>query len=122
MDIDGDYTEPIAKPTPVKVAGWLLVLPAAFACGPGLATMRFSIAFGLVAVVLTAVTLYGLVAVNLNLPGAQIAGGWGALALGCIGPGIAWLSSGTGLLYTAVCLPIAYLLLIPTSSRRWFAR
>lgn len=122
MDIEGDYTEPMAKPTVVKVAGWLLVLPAAFACGPGLAAMRYSVAAGVFALVLTLVTLYGMFAVNLNWPGAQLAGGWGALALTLIGPGMAFLVGWPGLLYTLACGPIAYLLLVPEQSRAWFRR
>lgn len=112
--------EVMAKPAYVRVAGWLLVAPATIAWALPLSVLREQplLAGGMMVVVVA--VFYGMLAVNLNWPFAQLTAGWGALALAILGVIMVVTSNGLSLLVTVVCLPIAVLLLGPAESRAWF--
>lgn len=111
----------MTRPTYVKVAGWLLVIPATIAWVLPGSILRDQplIAGALMAV--TAAVAYGLFAVNLGWPLAWLTAGWGSLILAVAGVAMVGVKgNGLSLLITVACMPIAVLLLGPAESRAWF--
>lgn len=117
-----DDVEVVAKPWQVRTAGWLLVIPAVVACGPSIAVAGHDRVLAGIAVAVTLVVFYGMFAVNLNLPAAQLAGGWGSVALAVLGVVLAPVGGPLGYVVATACVPTAFLLLVPADSRAWFKR
>lgn len=111
----------VVKPTYVKVAGWLLVGPATLGLLlplPALSAGNTGVA--VVSAIGGVVMVYALLAVNLNWPGALLAGGWGSLAVALLGLALLLPTNGLGLCATIMCAPVAVLMLGPPESRAWY--
>lgn len=115
-----EEAEPIAKPTYVKVAGWLMIAPATVGVILPIPALRVSAVLAAVCALVGLVLIYGLFAVNLNLPGAWLAGGWGSLAAAVLGLVMVVATNGLGFCVTLFAAPVAVLLLAPAESRAWF--
>lgn len=110
----------MSKPTYVKAAGWLLVIPATLAWLLPLSILRdYPLQAGLVMAIVVAV-FYGMFAVNLNWPLAWVTAGWGSLVLALVAVAMVPVTNGKSLIIVPAALPIAVLLLGPAQSRAWF--
>lgn len=121
MDIEGGQTEEMNRPSGVRVAGYLLVIPAAFGWVVPLLALRVHPPLAIACLIAVSLTAYGMFAVNLNWRGAQWTAITGSALFALLTVGLIMVTKPWALIFWIFCAPAVVLLAGPRSSREWFA-